>query len=43
MAEEANFLIYNTDADGRSGEGLFATLGIFSVVFGLMLVALVII
>ena len=43
MAEEANFLIYNTDTDGRSGEGLFATLGIFGVVFGLMLVALVII
>jgi hypothetical protein len=43
MGTEANFLIYSTETDGRSGEGLFATLGIFSVVFGLMLVALVII
>ena len=43
MGEEANFLIYNTDTDGRSGEGLFATLGIFGAVFGVMLVALVIV
>ena len=43
MAEEANFLNAMTEADGRSGEGLFATLGIFGVVFGLMLVALVIV
>jgi hypothetical protein len=43
MAEEANFLISMTDTDGRSGEGLFATLGIFGVVFGLMLVALIVV
>ena len=43
MNEEANFLIYNTETDGRSSEGLFATLGIFGVVFSLMLAALVLI
>ena len=38
--EEAKFLTAMTELDGTSGEGLFVTLGIFTFVFGLALVAL---
>lgn len=43
MTEEARFLQEMTINDGHAGEGLFVTLGIFVVIFGVCLTVLALI